>query len=87
MCDNYGLKKKPTTAYNPQFIGIIECVHQLLANALCTFELEQKEIDERDPWEPFLLAAAFAMHLSYHTTLKATPAQLMFSLDMILPIE
>jgi len=56
-------------------------VHQVLANALQTFELEQKELNERDPWGPFLLAAAFAICSTYHTTLKATQAQVVFSQD------
>ena len=40
-----------------------------------------------DPWGSFLAAAAFAICSTYHTTLKATPAQLIFSQDMILPIK
>jgi hypothetical protein len=43
-CDNYGIKAKPTTSYNPQSNGIIERVHQVLGNALRTFELETSRI-------------------------------------------
>jgi transposase InsO family protein len=84
---NYGLSKKITTAYNPQSNGIIERVHQTVADALRTFELEQRELDEKDPWTPFLQAACFAVRSTYHTTLGATPAQLVFGRDMILPIK
>ena len=87
MCKNYGLKKKLSTAYNPQSNGIMEQVHQVLADALRTFELERQELSQTDPWGSFLAAAAFAICSTYHATLKATPAQLVFSWDMILPIE
>jgi transposase InsO family protein len=61
MCDNYGMKDKPSTSYNPQSNGIIERVHQVLGNALRTFELEEKEFDTNDPWGHFLSAAAWAI--------------------------
>ena len=85
MCDNYGMKEKPSTSYNPQSNGIIECVHQVLGNALRTFELEEKELDINDPWEHFLSAAAWATRSTpVHTTLDATPGQLVFGRDMLL---
>ena len=82
---NYGLEKHPTTAYNPQANGIIERVHQVITDMLRTFELEEQDLDEKDPWTPFLQAACFAIRSTYHTTLGATPAQLVFGRDMILP--
>ena len=87
MCDNYGIKDKPSSSYNPQSNGIIERVHQVLGNALRTFELEQKELDTNDPWGPFLSAAAWAIRSTVHTTLEATPGQLIFGRDMLLPIR
>jgi transposase InsO family protein len=84
---NYGLTAKVTTAYNPQSNGIIERVHQVITDALRTFELEERNLDEKDPWTPFLQAACFAIRSTYHTTLGATPAQLVFGRDMILPIK
>ena len=87
MCQNYGIKKKPSTTYNPQSNGIIERVHQVLANALRTFELEECDLDEHDPWSSFLSAAAYAIRSTYHTTLESTPAQLVYGRDMILPIS
>jgi hypothetical protein len=78
MCDNYGMKEKPSSSYNPQSNGIVERVHQVLGNALRTFELEHKELDTNDPWGPFLSAAAWAIRSTVHTTLDATPGQLVF---------
>ena len=87
MIENYGLTKAPSTPYNPQSNGIIERVHQVLEDALRTFELEEQDLDESDPWTPFIAATCFAIRSTYHTTLGASPAQLVFQRDMILPIK
>jgi transposase InsO family protein len=84
---NYSLKKKRSLEYNPQSNGIIERVHQVLNDILRTFELEEMELNNDDPWSEFLSAAAFAIRSTYHTTLEATPAQLVFGRDMYLPIK
>lgn len=84
---NYGLAKKTSLEYNPQSNGIIERVHQVLGDMLRTFELEERELDEDDPWGEFLSAAGFAIRSTYHTTLESTPSQLVFGRDIILPIK
>jgi hypothetical protein len=78
MCDNYGMRENPSSSYNPQSNGIREREHQVLGNALRAFERENKELDTNDPWGPFLSAAAWAIRSSVHTTLDATPGQLVF---------
>jgi hypothetical protein len=87
MCANYGLKRKQSSKYNPQSNGIAERVHQVLGDMLRTFELEERELQKENPWTPFLSSAAFAIRSTYHTTLEATPAQLVFGRDMILPVQ
>ena len=87
LCDNMGLKKKPSLSYNPQSNGIIERVHQVLGNILRTMELEEEELDKKQPFEPFLSAAAYAIRSTYHTTLEATPAELVFGRNMLLPVQ
>ena len=87
LMNNYGMKRKPTTKYNPQSNGIVERVHAVLNDMLRTFEIEERELDSADPWTEFLSAAAFAIRATYHTTLEATPAQLVFGRDMVLPIS
>jgi hypothetical protein len=87
LCANMGIKTKISTEYNPQSNAIIERVHQVLGNALRTFELEKRELDTINPFEPFLTATAYAVRSTYHTTLQATPGQLIFGRDMILPTE
>jgi hypothetical protein len=44
------------------------------------------ELDEKDPWGPFLSSAAYAIRSTFHTTLKSTPGQLVFGRNMVLPI-
>ena len=87
LLENYGIIRKPSTEYNPQSNGIIERVHQVLGNALRNFEIEQQELDDQNPWDEFLSAAAFAIRSTHHTTLEASPAQLVFQRDMFLPVK
>ena len=59
----------------------------MLTDILRTFELEEGVLDATEPWRRFLSAAAFAIRSTFHTTLEATPAQLVFGRDMFLPIK
>ena len=87
MVDNYGLEGKLGTKYNPQSNGIIKHVHQTLTNSLRTFEVEEQELPQYNLWTPFLSAAAFTVRSMVHTTMKATPAQLVFGRNMILTVR
>ena len=51
------------------------------------YELEKYYLDEQDPWAGILSVAAFTIHSTYHSTLKATPGQLVFGWDMIFNIK
>jgi transposase InsO family protein len=84
MSTDYGIKVKPTKVRNPQANAILERVHQTLGNIIRTFELQDKYLDEEDPWAGILSAAAFALRSTYHTTLQASPGQLVFGRDMML---
>ena len=81
------MKPKRSTSHNPQSNGIIERVHQVLGNMLRTMELEEEELDKQRPFEPFLAAAAYAIRSTFHTTLEATPAELVFGRNMLLPMQ
>jgi hypothetical protein len=58
-----------------------------LNDSLRTAEIDGGELDEKDPWGPFLSSAAYAIRSTFHTTLKATPGKLVFGRDMVLPIK
>jgi hypothetical protein len=77
----------PCQKYDPKSNGQIERVQLTLNDALMTAEVDGRELDERDPWGPFLSSAAYAIRSTFHTTLKATPGQLVFGRDMVMPIN
>jgi hypothetical protein len=54
-----------------------------MGNMLRAFELEERELDPDDPWNEFLQACAFGIRSTFHTTLQASPGQLVFERDMI----
>jgi hypothetical protein len=87
MTKNYGIKTKTGTSYNPQSNGVIERVHQVLGDMLRTFEMEERELDNKDPFGSFLSAAAYAIRSTYHTVLEASPAELVFGRHMLLPVK
>jgi hypothetical protein len=87
LVNNYGIKENNSTPFNPQYNGIIERVHLILNDSLRTAEVDGREMDEKDAWGPFLASAAYAIRSTFHTILKATPGQLVFGRDMVLPIK
>ena len=89
MCANYGLKEKPTTSYNSQGNSIIERVHQVIGDSLRTLEIREEDLEENAQMqiEGYLATVSWAIRSTYHTTLQASPGQLVFSCDMLLPIR
>jgi hypothetical protein len=68
--------------------AIIKCAHQMLGNLIMSFQLQDKHLyDLDDPWVGILAAVAFALCLTYHTTLRPMPVQLVFGRDMILNVQ
>ena len=86
MCHNdYGLKTKPITTRNPQSNAIIERIHQTIGNIIRTFDVSN--IVNSDPCSGILASTMFAVRATYHTTLQASPMQLVFGRDAILNIK
>jgi hypothetical protein len=54
--EDYGVKAKPIKVRNPQANAIVEWVHQVIGNIIRTFELENKCLDDNDPWKGILSA-------------------------------
>ena len=83
MCHNdYGLKRKPITTRNPQSNAIIERIHQTIGNIIRTFDVSN--IVNNNPWSGILATTMFAVRATYHTTLQASPMQLVFGQYAIL---
>ena len=61
MQEDYGVKKNPITARNPQANSIVERVHQTIGNMIRTFSVQDMELDEDDPWAGILSAVGFAV--------------------------
>ena len=87
MCANYGVKQKRSTSHNPQSNGVIERIHQVVGNLLRTLQLEDATLNKEDPWAVYLASVAWAIRSTQHTVLEATPGQLVFGRDMVLPIQ
>ena len=86
MCHNdYGLKRKPITTRNPQSNAIIERIHQTIRNIVRTIDVSN--IVNNYPWSGILAATMFSILATYHTTLQATPMQIVFDLGAILNIK
>jgi hypothetical protein len=69
LCETYGIQRKPTTIKNHQANAIFECLHQVLAQMLCTSKLNMAETITPDDIDVFLEIAAWAIFSTYHTVL------------------
>ena len=81
--NDYNIKKKPATTRNPQANSIIERVHQTIGNMIRSYELHDSEVTEGEALEGIISAIMFGVRATYHTTLRATPSQLVFGRDAI----
>ncbi len=86
LCESYGIKRKPTMVKNPQANGILERVHQVLWQMLCTAELDMANSVTPNDVDFFLDNAAWAIRSTYHTVLKASPGAAIFGWDMLFNI-
>ena len=55
-------------------------------DCLRSFDLEDIELEDPEPFEKYLTQAAYAIRSAYHTTLGFSPAQLVFGRDMFMPV-
>ena len=84
---DYGIKARPTTVKKPQANSILERVHQVLGDMLRTKNLVELDFSLEDTWPNILASVAYAIRSTAHTTLGATPAQLVFRRDMVMPLQ
>ena len=86
--NEYEIEKKPISSRNPQANAIIERIHQTIGNMIKSQQIFNREdMDEDNPWAGILTATMFGVRATYHTTLQATPMQLVFGRDAIMPIK
>ena len=82
--EDYGITRKPITTRNPQANSMLERAHQTISNILRTFQVNNSQLELEDPWKGILSAVIFAMRSTVHTTMQATPMQLVFGRDAIM---
>jgi transposase InsO family protein len=68
LVNNFGIKKKNSTPFNPQSNAIIERVHLTLNDSLRTAEVDGREMDEKIHGDHFwpLLHMLYAAHSIPH---------------------
>jgi hypothetical protein len=71
---------------NTRANGILEHVHQVLGQMLCTAELDMADSVTSDDVDVFLDNAAWAIRSTYHMVLKASPGAAIFGQDMLFDI-
>ena len=89
LCNNMGLTRRPLSSWNPQSNAILERIHQVLADYLQSFNLDDHTVNEidDDPFEEFLSAAAFSIWYIYHQTHRHSPEQMVSGRDMFMPVD
>jgi transposase InsO family protein len=87
LLKDFSIKPTATTIKNPQSNAVVERIHQVIESMIKTQQLEDQVLDYVDPFGEFLASIAWAIRSSYHRTLEATPAQLVFGRDMIFNIK
>jgi hypothetical protein len=78
LCESYGITCRPTRVKNPRANGILEHVHQVLGQILCTAKLDMADSVTPNDVNVFLDNAAWAIRSTYHTVLKASPGAAIF---------
>jgi hypothetical protein len=75
------------TTINPQANSIIERVYKVINDMLRSFDFQNnhENLDEQEdnPFNYFLQSISWAIRSTYHTTLQASPCQLVFGRDLI----
>ena len=61
------------TKQNQKENVIVERIHQTIGNILCTFKIQEEELDEEEPLCSILAATIFSTRATIHITLEKTP--------------
>ena len=72
---------------NPQTNAILEIIYQVLGIMIKTKDMANVTFDAVSLMSKILASIAYAVQFLYHSTLQATPGQLVFGCDMLLDIN
>ena len=86
LCSNMGLVPNLSNYWNSSSNGILERIHQVLADGLHAFDFDGAEIDpeDDDPFDEYISSVSYAIRSAYHQTHGFSPGQLVFGRDMFL---
>ena len=88
LTKEYGITRKIITTRNPQSNSIIERIHQVVGDMIRTRTIRDKsDLDPDFLWQGVLSAVRGAVRSLVHTTMLATPTQLVFGRDALLNIS
>ena len=54
ILNDWGIKVRLITCWNPRVDVILEKVHQRISNILCTFEAKNVVLDDKKSWDGIL---------------------------------
>ena len=74
----------PITLENPNYNAMLKQIHQVLGNIAWTFKIKDNCVDEDDPWQGILAAAAFIIISTENMLNGNGQVQLVFGCDTIL---
>ena len=84
--DDYGITKKLITTRNPQANAIVERIHHTVHNMVRTTRIKDKaDVEALHGFRGILSAIRRAVNSTVHTTMRATPSQLVFGRDALAP--
>ena len=87
LVKGFQVTPKPTTVKNLQANAVLERVHGTIKNMFRCMDLDNVQVDLLDPWDDILASVAWAVRSLYHTTLGATPGELVFGRDILFNIR
>jgi hypothetical protein len=78
LCATYGIKSKPTSIKNLTANAILERIHAVFTNMLCTAQLNMAKLVNASDIDVLLSDATWAICSTHHTVLKASPGAAIF---------
>ena len=81
--NEFGVIRKLITTRNPQANGMVERAHQTIHNMIAVQNVQRRQDLPGGDWKGILSAVGFAMRATIHTTMRATPMQLVYGRDAI----
>ncbi len=86
LCKTNGVKRKPTGIKYPQVNAILDHIYAVFTNMLCTAKLDMAKLVNASDINIFLAHAAWVIHSTHYTVLKASPGAAIFRQDMLFDI-